>query len=140
MKIKFGKNRSDPYELNMTSMIDVVFLLLIFFICTSSFNKPEDKLDIASTTPGESSQQVEFEPVRIALSSNSAGVVIMCDNTLCNDMLSLLQELDRRRQMADVPIIVEGEGPVPFESMVQAVETAKHAKFMNVAFSVGGGR
>ena len=37
--------RGARIELSMTSMIDVVFLLLIFFMTTTSFVKPERELD-----------------------------------------------------------------------------------------------
>ena len=137
MKRQSGKKLAGRYELDMASMIDVVFLLLIFFMCTSSFSKPEDELDVSSTVPGESSEVTEFEPIRIALMNSVAGVVILCDSTPCSDMLALMQELALRRRSADASVIVEGDGRVPFEAMVQAVETARHAEFTNVAFSVG---
>lgn len=131
-----GKNR---YTLEMASMIDVVFLLLIFFMCTASFSKPEEELDVASTVPGESSKTSEFEPIRISLTNSASGVGILCDSTPCRDMSALFQELQRRRRLADVSVIVKGDRRVPFETMVQAVETARHADFRNVAFSVGAG-
>lgn len=140
MKLQSGRKRAGRYELDMASMIDVVFLLLIFFMCTSSFSKPEKELDISSTVPGESSKVTEFEPIRIALTNSAAGVAILCDSTPCSDIPALIRELTRRRQLADASVIVEGSGRVPFEVMIHAVETAKHAKFTNVAFSVGAGR
>ncbi|MFG0290742.1 MAG: biopolymer transporter ExbD [Rhodopirellula sp. JB044] len=52
-------HRSGSDEIAMTSMIDVVFLLLVFFVWTSSFDKPESDLasgvavSPASTDPTE---------------------------------------------------------------------------------------
>ena len=137
MKFQTGKNRTDRYDLDMASMIDVVFLLLIFFMCTTSFSKPEEELDISSTVPGKSAEAIEFEPIRIVLTNSTSGVAILCDSTPCSDMLALMQELGRRRQLADASVIVLGNDRVPFEAMVQAVETAKQVKFTNVAFSIG---
>ena len=48
MKLSSRKiERDSKIELSMTSMIDVVFLLLIFFITTSQFVKTERELDPA---------------------------------------------------------------------------------------------
>ena len=42
-----SRRHGSKIELQMTSMIDCVFLLLIFFMVTSSFNKAERELDPA---------------------------------------------------------------------------------------------
>ena len=39
-------SRSNKIELSMTSMIDVVFLLLIFFLVTTTFVRPEKQLSL----------------------------------------------------------------------------------------------
>ncbi len=59
---------SDPLEVKMTPMIDVVFLLLIFFIWTSSFELPEFDLPSAiAETPAGGSQAnaAETPPVEV---------------------------------------------------------------------------
>ena len=45
-----NRRHGSKIDLQMTSMIDVVFLLLIFFMVTSSFNKAERELDPAIKT------------------------------------------------------------------------------------------
>ena len=42
-----NRRHGSKLDLQMTSMIDCVFLLLIFFMVTSSFNKAERELDPA---------------------------------------------------------------------------------------------
>ncbi|MCK5114720.1 MAG: biopolymer transporter ExbD, partial [Phycisphaerae bacterium] len=54
--------------LNIAAMIDVVFLLLIFFMCTISF-EAVDK-DLSAQIPqvsGDPSEESDFEPIRIEL-------------------------------------------------------------------------
>ena len=55
-----GKRRgSAPLAVAMTPMIDVVFLLLVFFLCTATFERPEEDLaaslsvDASATGVGE---------------------------------------------------------------------------------------
>ena len=42
---RFHPNRDSRLELSTTAMIDVVFLLLIFFLVTTTFNTPERQLE-----------------------------------------------------------------------------------------------
>ena len=140
MKLTRVKRNRSSAMLEMASMIDVVFLLLIFFICTASFSKTEDEIDASSTAPGASGKAAEFDSIRITLSSaKSAGTYsIRCDQTQCADRDALTRELTRRRSLADATVIVEGTRDVPFEAMVQVLNIAKRARFNNVAFSLGG--
>ena len=59
--------RERKIELQMTSMIDVVFLLLIFFITTAAFVKTERNLDSAIDVERKSPSTTrrEFEPTII---------------------------------------------------------------------------
>ena len=43
--MKLTSHRASQLDMQMTSMIDVVFLLLIFFMVTSSFQKTERELE-----------------------------------------------------------------------------------------------
>ena len=64
MKLSNRKNRRDAaVELSMTSMIDVVFLLLIFFMTTASFIKTERNLDSGIKVEKKSSSAAsDLEP------------------------------------------------------------------------------
>lgn len=58
--IHHGRDRELTIE--MTPMIDVVFQLLIFFICTASFERMEELLPTNMLTQGSQKTQVEVEP------------------------------------------------------------------------------
>jgi len=51
MQLPTKHNRRE-LELKMTPMIDVIFLLLIFFVCTASFQPPEQILPTQVSLPG----------------------------------------------------------------------------------------
>lgn len=46
----------------MTPMIDVIFLLLIFFVCTASFQAPEQILPTRLSLPGAIDSNVKIDP------------------------------------------------------------------------------
>jgi biopolymer transport protein ExbD len=124
--------------LNMVPMIDVVFQLLIFFMCTSAFVVEKE---LNSQLPGSSrnAKPADFSPVRIKLTSFGAGVQITCDRLPLGDFKALATTLVERQKLGDMPVIIEGEGSVPFRYMVAALDACHQAKLRRVAFSTRGG-
>lgn len=120
-------------QLNMASMVDVVFLLLIFFMCTSSLNQPEN--DISSQLSGRGQRAVPERLVRIRLLNVATGVLITCDERSIPDFLSLETELQRRASLEDRPVVIEGQAGVPFRFMVAALDACHRAGVRRVAFS-----
>ena len=118
-------------QLNMASMVDVVFLLLIFFMCTSSLNPLEN--DISSQLSGRG--QGAERPVRITLSGVTGRVSITCDEKEIANFQLLEAELQRRAALDDRPVIIEGQAGVPFRFMVAVLDACHRAGMRQVAFS-----
>lgn len=122
MKTVFGHSRDgSSVDSMMTPMIDVVFLLLIFFLTTSSFQKLEKQLPTASATPpdsqatGANSDQLpppaptDFNDIVIKLHQREGGGV---SYKLQNQEVTSLDELSKRmiailKARSDVPIIID---------------------------------
>lgn len=131
-------------QLNMASMVDVVFLLLIFFMCTSSFTQIEDKLptQLSQAGTGTNQETMELPPIRITLHRSSSGaVLITCENEnfLESEFRNLVTKLKEWRAIDDMRVIIEGQGTVPFGSMVRALDACYQADLRRVAFSAKGG-
>jgi len=67
----------DEPELNMSSLIDVTFLLLIYFIVTSTI-QPQEK-DLPMTLPSSASTDtpIDVEPMLIAVKNTGSGFSIV---------------------------------------------------------------
>ncbi len=93
---------------SMTPMIDVVFLLLIFFVCTASFQPVEALLpsDLLISGVGEIDAPLEEEPrlerVVVRAKTASDGVAWLVNEKACADLaglrelLATLAQIDRR--------------------------------------------
>ncbi|MCD6654136.1 MAG: biopolymer transporter ExbD [Sulfurovum sp.] len=57
--------RREPLQLEMTPLIDVVFILIIFFIVTSIFKKEE--LALLLNLPSSNAQKLDIEEERITI-------------------------------------------------------------------------
>ncbi|MDO8273260.1 MAG: biopolymer transporter ExbD [Gammaproteobacteria bacterium] len=126
------RNDDGPGEIDLTPMLDVVFILLIFFIVTSVFvteagidvSKPQastaepkskDLILIAVTSDGEVWMngevidprfiRSEFE-LRLADAPNSS-VVIQGDENATNEMVMAIMRAAREAEIANVSISTE---------------------------------
>jgi len=129
--------RSRPPELSLAPMIDVVFLLLIFFMCTTSFRKMERDMPSQMPEIGRGKQQ-DFDPVRILVSRVPKGVLVRCNDVPCATFDALIARLRALRAIAEVPVVIEGQPDVPFGYMVATLDAAYQAEFRKVAFSAKG--
>jgi biopolymer transport protein ExbD len=139
MRLTRQKHTIGRPQLNMASMIDVVFLLLIFFMCTSSFSRPERSLSARLPEAGlsDGASRDDLDPVRVRLSPAGGGVGITCDNQPCATTGDLLSMLRARRAMGQPPVIISGHDDVPFGPMVAALDACRRADLQRVAFAAG---
>ena len=143
MKTHFQPTETEQrISLAMTPMIDVVFLLLIFFVCTASFQPVEAVLPSDLVLSGTGTINAPVEPA-----PELEEVVIRClwqaDGTLwtVNDqpcpthdqlhaMLRTIAEID-----VALPVIVDADGPVPVGDVIAAYDASRSAGFQAVRFA-----
>ena len=63
--------RSDDTDVNITPLIDVVFLLLIFFMVSTTFDR-ESEINITLPEASEEQVQVSPEAIRVAIDASGA--------------------------------------------------------------------
>ncbi len=94
MSIRRRQRRMDLVEMQMGPMIDMTFLLLVFFMVTAKPTQPES--DIKMTLPGSISQEEAVDlpdEQRIKIEAN--GQIILNDMTIDDPTSSELPELVR---------------------------------------------
>ena len=128
-------NRSSKVELSMTSMIDVVFLLLIFFMVTTSFRKTERELDPAVKSQQRSSSAAEsdFEPVIIEVVAAGGNTVFRLGTAVFNtdaELLGTLRQFDRKQDGAYVKV----SDAARFGFAARAMQACKSAGFNAVSY------
>ena len=131
---------------DMTPMIDCVFLLLVFFMVSTTFNKQE--ADISFALPGTAAQSDAVEiPDEQIIQITEAGNVFLndleYDKPTDPDMPELVKTLTLFRQTAEanqVPamITIAPEDNVKQQRVVDVLNACTAAKIANVTFAVGG--
>ncbi|MHC4627748.1 MAG: ExbD/TolR family protein, partial [Planctomycetota bacterium] len=135
------KQQQTGPQLNMAAMVDVVFLLLIFFMCTSSISRLESSLSsqVSRLGPGSGQELEELPPYIIRLERAGEGVLVWLEDRPCatfDDLHDRLRETYNRGP--DVPVLIRSQARVPYGYVVAALDACRKAGFQTVAFSTRG--
>ncbi len=113
--------------INIASLVDVLFLLLIFFMVTSAFvEQPNIKLELPATSHSEVSK-VE----RTVLTISRDGQLFLKEKPV--EKINLEKEL--RRLMLDTGdevLVLKADKMVPYGDVVDIMDSAKGAGFKKV--------
>jgi biopolymer transport protein ExbD len=143
MKLPQTSN-DDSLELKMTPMIDVVFLLLVFFVWTSSFELPEFDLpgSLAELPMGAAETSTDTPPVEkfdeiiIRLLWQGEETQIMLNGQEMEQMSDLKARLAEITSLGvQPPVIVDPDEKVTMDLAVQAYDAARAAGVDRVLFA-----
>lgn len=124
----------------MTPLIDVVFQLLIFFICASTGHLREQLLpaDFGAGAMEPVAQPVEkpLGEVWIRLTWDGERMVPVVEQTPYPEA-SRFQELLRAlsQTAADIPVILQIDGAVPVGDVIRVYDTCRAAGFESLSFA-----
>ncbi len=135
--------RRDELDVTMTPMIDVVFLLLIFFVWTASFQIVEHLLPshLTATAGAKGDPQTPPPPpdfdqvvVRIVWLHDRPGWIVN-DNPV-KTLAEVRQTLVAVAQIkTDVPLILDPEPDVPLGHVIDLYDLSRIAGFTKIQFA-----
>lgn len=125
--------------IRMTPLIDVIFLLLLFFILSIRFEKPEGVLENIlpeSNTHGLADQQKDWEVVklRIKLITEGKQLKIYLQERVVYTYRDLLSYLNMLPQ--EIMLVIEPESKVPYKYVIGVYNTCLKAKKTNIVFAI----
>ncbi len=118
------------FELSMTGMIDVVFLLLIFFLVTTSFIRPEHrlrsgiKIEDRTTAVGRN----DLEPAVIDIVGQGSEFVYRIGDVSTTDLRDIRKVLETFGNKDDGAFVRVVDG-APFDMPAKAINLCKQAGF-----------
>ena len=116
--------RSDErVDINLTPLIDVVFLLLIFFMVSTTFDR-HAKLKVE--LPEASAKQTQQQQQSIVLSIDAKGNYFINDRQLVNTRLETLKTALQKTlaDEKDVPLVLRADANTPHQAVVRAMDAA----------------
>ena len=116
-----------PGHLPMTSMIDVVFLLLIFFMVTANFSQDEERLPAALQADGKGASTQDLQPQVLRVRPASDGVVYLIGSREIDTRGELVRVL--RALPKDQGVIIRVADEAPIWAAAAAIQSAADAGF-----------
>jgi biopolymer transport protein ExbD len=137
LPIKKESVRRTDFTIRMTPLIDVIFLLMIFFILTIRFHDPEGVLETKLPERGERifpAQQKDWEVVRLKLIREGEELVMYLQERVVYTYTDLLSYLNLLPQQ--IMLVIEPESKVPYKHVIEVYNTCLKSKKSNIVFSI----
>ena len=121
---------------NLTAMIDVVFQLIIFFVCTTNLQDKaiDERIQLAMAPSGKA--ETKKNPYEVKIDVSDKGVVSIARTQLSMPMLTTI--LNKARADArgiDVPVLIRADGRVKHETIRKVMDAVTAAKIWKIKFT-----
>ena len=130
-----AKIKPDQVGFQMTPMIDVVFLLLCFFVTSQVFSQWEAEVDITLPT-ARTSEMPQRLPGEIIINILKAGDTVVNGRTLAEpELAAMLERLDDL--FPGQPVLLRGDKAVAYEHLIRVLDLCREADIWNISFATG---
>ncbi len=139
--MNFGsQNEQDETNIELTPLIDVVFLLLIFFMISTTFTKetslkinlPESSGEQTNTVPTSVEVQIGAQS-QYAIAADTDGAAKALINSNRDTLKRALQEYQSPDNK--VLLIIRADRKAPHESVIKVMDVAQELGLTNITFA-----
>ena len=130
-------NRDDETSINLTPLIDIVFLLIIFFMVGSRFSElNEAERNIPLKVPQvANARALTAAPSKRVINVMEDGQILLDRDQVTLD--ELYAELcDARQQYKKTGVIVRGDAKSPYQNVADVIATCRRADVLDLNISV----
>ena len=127
----FVRPKKQEVTVNLTPLIDVVFLLLIFFMVSTSFTR---ETQIELELPKASIEPLETEQESLEISIDKEGRYFVNGKGLVNESIDTLKRaiqpiLDKNKEIS---VIISADANTPYQSVVTAMDATSQLGITNL--------
>jgi len=132
--VQFRRQKNQEVSVNLTPLIDVVFLLLIFFMVSTSFTK-ETHLSLDLPEASGEENQVKVDSIDILI--DSKGQYSLNERALVNNqidtLIAALKETSGGNN--DLPLIITADAATPHQAVITAMDAAGQLGFSKLSLT-----
>jgi biopolymer transport protein ExbD len=132
-----GARRDDP-EINLIPMIDVLLVIIIFLMLTTTYSR---FAELQINLPSAEAEKPPERPNEISIVMTSAGQYqVNRQPVVFRDVASFREELRRAgASMKDPVIVINADSSVTHQAVVKVMDAARQAGYGQIAFAVEQG-
>lgn len=126
--------RREELELNITPLIDVVFLLLIFFMVSTTFER-ESEIKITLPKVSQEGGEAESQVVHVAIDANER--LYIDERPLEDARLATIRAAIAASGQAleDPAVMIEADAGVSHEIVVRVMDAARQSDLVKITFA-----
>ncbi len=124
---------NDDIDLNLTPLIDVVFLLLIFFMVSTTF---KDQSEIKMDLPEATTSVPANDKGTIKVSIDAKGRYFVNEIPLVNSQAQTIEKAIKEAagDIKEPMIVIKADKQARHQSVVAVLDAARRLKFMKIGF------
>lgn len=130
-------SRREAPDINLTPLIDVVFLLLIFFMVSTTFRKESDiRIDLPEASPQAPASVDSTAPLEVSIDTEGNYFVngqALADTQPSTLKTALLTAADGERKQT---FIIRAAAETPYQAVVTAMDIAGQLGFRRLAIPI----
>lgn len=131
--MKFSSREPEPATMQLAPMIDIVFLLLTFFIVTWQYTRSETELSVKVPTAEEGVQKNRARG-EIIINVLADGTIRIEGNSV--NFTQLREKLTAiSKQYKNQPVRIRGDGGVSYQRIVEVIDTCQKSGIWNISFA-----
>ena len=128
-----GKYKPDPVGFQIIPMIDILFLLLCFFVTSQIYTQWEAEMDITLPT-AQTSTMTQRLPGEIVLNVRENGSVLVngreLDEAALQGLLKRVVEL-----FPGQPVLIRADKKTPYEHVIRVLDSCRRCDLWNISFA-----
>ncbi len=133
MRRVLGQQAEEQSEIDLTPMLDVVFIMLIFFIVTATFVK-EIGLDVNSPDKNQNIKDADKQSIVVQI-TNRDRIRIRGRDV---DFRAVRANIERlHAENPEAPVVIQPHPDSTTETMIQVMDSARQAGVYNVSIAAG---
>ena len=129
------KHREEDYMAgNLVAMIDVVFQIIIFFVCTTNLQDKsfDDTIHLATAPNGAEVKQ--RDPREINIDVSAKGTISIARTPISAGVLRAIVT-KARSEYGEVPVVIRGDGGAKHEAIQTAMNACMEAGVYKLKFA-----
>ncbi|HZX52342.1 ExbD/TolR family protein [Pseudomonas sp. XK-1] len=131
--MKFRRKPRENVEINLASLIDVVFILLLFFVVTTTFTRETQlKVDLPEAASGTPPEQTELKQLEVLIAADGS-YSLNAKALLKSDLDSLMAALQKESAGDNsLPLIISADAQTPHQAVITAMDAAGKLGFAHL--------
>ena len=130
------RTRSRPVALALTSMLDVIFLLLCFFVTASVFSQWENEISIQLPSAATGEQPARMPGEIIVNLGKDDAISVNGRKLTLEDLESRLARI--AKFYPGQPVIIRADRDTRYDSLVKVIDTCRAADVWNFSLATSG--